>query len=89
MKIPLTQRDSRPRTQIEQDKLEAFNAHKRLNLPSISYTILGPNERILLRLEEEDPLQDRGQWESASLQSFQKKPHKRRYQVTFGSYFFL
>jgi hypothetical protein len=33
MPIPLTQRDSRPHSQAEQDKEESFNARKRLKIP--------------------------------------------------------
>jgi hypothetical protein len=77
-RIPLTQRDSRPRTQAEQDKIEAFNAHRRLKLPSISYRILGPNERLLLRFEEEDlQVTEKGQFEPYQLQEFQKKKPKK------------
>ena len=76
---PLTQRDSRPLSQVEQDRIEGFNAYRRLKLPPVSYSILGPNERILLRLEEED-LRVTHKWhfQPYQLQEFQKKKPRRK-----------
>lgn len=64
-------------TQAEQDKIESFNAHRRLKLPCTTYYFIGPNERILLRLDEEDLREtSKNFFDGTQLQSYQKKKYK-------------
>ena len=78
--IPLTHRDSRPLSQAEQDRRESFNAHRRLKLPYTCYYFIGPNERVLLRLEEETHLgiTSKSPYDSSQLEPYQKNYKKKK-----------
>lgn len=75
--IPWTHRDSCLLTQVEQDRIENFDAHRRLGLPPVRYSILSPNERALLSFEEGD-LPWRHDFHFWQLTEFQKKKPRKR-----------
>ena len=85
MTIPLTHRDSRPRTQAEQDQEESFDVRKRLKLPGSRPNELAQKlahfQEMFTRLIEDAAFRDGLTWETAYLserQEHPKRPKRRK-----------